>query len=1504
MEQTQLLDWDEEGDPNEASHGNTPKPVGRLHLLSSKYGPEKDFWIYPGDNVIGRLESCQICLPASSVSKAHAVIEVPSSDGPHLLYDKGSLNRTRRQRMVLIPQVRYSLQDGDSLIFGDVGCQYFMSTTEAELESPNDSMEIPPTQRVDASTLVIEETPAPGRKKRMGFGGVLVQDSDKEEEEEDEVNGANRILPHKTEDGSVSSVEDSRRSNLASSMFSSPSVVPESDEESGELSVSDLPCPSLRLRFESQDAEVTALENGGPPPLDQERAAVESGTAEVEAKGLPGMEDNTAEKQGAAPSGHSLIENFQLDSDTDEEDEEGAGSMSRPSGPGDLAEVDKPLEISSDTDVDEPVVMDPDATSQKAQPTVIYVSSASDQKEVAKDLAIPKAQKTAENGDDDTDVEDGMENPSVTCLENRGPEPQMKGGCVGMGKAEEQSHPKGSQPGENEDSDTDVEEVTQEPEVKAKSQPSHECQNGGADLVGTSLKVDNSDETLKTHKAALDSDEDTDVDDTFPKAETLKTPKAAPDSDGDTDVEMSNLVLENSHVAQPHSSHCGDNDSDLEDIPLKRAVCQVSSCLDQPSADAKEVSNLNVQQQSSEEVVHEQSKSSDGKENPEIIDKGAVLPQIQCLPALSLDSDTDVEEEEEKVVVEIQDVASKVEHKPIVAGSSRSNPENHSIRPPDSPGSIEDSDTDVEVASPSRKELATRDGDTGVEEVVAPLPVKPIEEQETQLLAPRRSHMNGEKLDGSAADVRAHHEPCKKDEDTDAEGNKSSSGEESSTDDDQDLDLQATQCFLPSELSPPGIETTRNPNVTDSHPNLEEEPTQDFRSPPAQTSLLFGKTSLIRHSSPMSFPNISALKSPLREEDSDSDAYALEATQAFCTEPGPLSEEPTQAFVVEEEDESIQNPSERSKCSVPDTQDEVTVSATSKQQATSLSEESTQLYYIGSACSEPISQTAVEEVAEECNKEDETQGGQSVQMPLVGSRQTLTLQEAKGSSTTEEQVSVVVPEGGSIAEGSQSAADGELEERLSVPVRQPSDADQVPGCSKEGPLEPEISTPAQRHNLRSSSTPSPAPISQRRSLRCRIRAGSTDTPQSEEKATPISRRRGLRQLTSSALYMEEPERKTDQPKEEEASPNKKSKTAKLTVTTRLSRTKGAQRESDATGKLKEEMTVTASSPGTREVTRRGRKGAATPPVKEEKPELRQTRSSRRSNTSVNTPSPKGSRRAGKPEKNSPAQSTPSSGRRTRHQSTESKPVGIKSRPQSQTSVGYGAPAPKVLFTGVIDEEAEQVVAELGGSLAESVFDCTHLVTDRVCRTVKFLCALARGIPIVTLDWLQKSRQNSFFLAPKSFLVRDPEQEKKFQFSLPTSLQTAQRNGGLFQGYEIHVTPNVKPEPEHMRDIIKCSGGTFLPRMPRTYKDKRVIVSCPDDLPLCKPAQNGKVPITNSEFILTGILQQKIDLDAHRLDAVAISSPASSPTAPATRASKRRAVAKTAPAPPSRAKRRR
>lgn len=68
-----------------------------------------------------------------------------------------------------------------------------------------------------------------------------------------------------------------------------------------------------------------------------------------------------------------------------------------------------------------------------------------------------------------------------------------------------------------------------------------------------------------------------------------------------------------------------------------------------------------------------------------------------------------------------------------------------------------------------------------------------------------------------------------------------------------------------------------------------------------------------------------------------------------------------------------------------------------------------------------------------------------------------------------------------------------------------------------------------------------------------------------------------------------------------------------------------------------------------------------------------------------------------------------------------------------------SPPTQIQFTGVIDDCGLEVIERLGGEMAESGHDCTHLITDRVRRTVKFLCAVARGIPIVTPEWLEKVR---------------------------------------------------------------------------------------------------------------------------------------------------------------------
>lgn len=214
--------------------------------------------------------------------------------------------------------------------------------------------------------------------------------------------------------------------------------------------------------------------------------------------------------------------------------------------------------------------------------------------------------------------------------------------------------------------------------------------------------------------------------------------------------------------------------------------------------------------------------------------------------------------------------------------------------------------------------------------------------------------------------------------------------------------------------------------------------------------------------------------------------------------------------------------------------------------------------------------------------------------------------------------------------------------------------------------------------------------------------------------------------------------------------------------------------------------------------------------------------------------------------------------KTRRQTCQPSPAS------SLASVSESPTAPKVMFTGLVDEEGMDVIRQLGGEVVESVHDSTHLVANRIRRTVKFMCAVARGIPVVTSEWLKQSGRNRYFLSPRSFLLGDREQEQKFNFSLRDSIHKAKEQR-LLQDYRIHVTPGVQPDPSQMATILQCCGATVLPKMPRANKEKTLVISCPGDLSKCKAALKANIPVVGVEFALTGILQQEVDLGKYRLE---------------------------------------
>lgn len=64
----------------------------------------------------------------------------------------------------------------------------------------------------------------------------------------------------------------------------------------------------------------------------------------------------------------------------------------------------------------------------------------------------------------------------------------------------------------------------------------------------------------------------------------------------------------------------------------------------------------------------------------------------------------------------------------------------------------------------------------------------------------------------------------------------------------------------------------------------------------------------------------------------------------------------------------------------------------------------------------------------------------------------------------------------------------------------------------------------------------------------------------------------------------------------------------------------------------------------------------------------------------------------------------------------------------------------------------------------------------------------------------------------------------------------------------------------MATIVKCSGGEASDfAFPVPPGDNVIIVSCEQDLSMCREAIDAGVPVHTTELILGGVLRQELDL---------------------------------------------
>ncbi|KAG9476412.1 hypothetical protein GDO78_003128 [Eleutherodactylus coqui] len=200
--------------------------------------------------------------------------------------------------------------------------------------------------------------------------------------------------------------------------------------------------------------------------------------------------------------------------------------------------------------------------------------------------------------------------------------------------------------------------------------------------------------------------------------------------------------------------------------------------------------------------------------------------------------------------------------------------------------------------------------------------------------------------------------------------------------------------------------------------------------------------------------------------------------------------------------------------------------------------------------------------------------------------------------------------------------------------------------------------------------------------------------------------------------------------------------------------------------------------------------------------------------------------------------------------------------------------PHVMFTGFDPSQVQQYVKKLyilGGEVVDSAQKCTHLIASKVTRTVKFLTAISVAKHIVTPEWLDESFKCQKLVDEQSYILRDAEAEVLFCFSLEESLKRA-RVAPLFKGKYFYITPGICPSLSTMKSIVECAGGKILTRPPSfrkimEHKQNKslaeiILISCENDLHLCREYFAGSIDVHNAEFVLTGVLTQTLDYESY------------------------------------------
>ncbi|KAG8810653.1 hypothetical protein FRC19_004386 [Serendipita sp. 401] len=255
-------------------------------------------------------------------------------------------------------------------------------------------------------------------------------------------------------------------------------------------------------------------------------------------------------------------------------------------------------------------------------------------------------------------------------------------------------------------------------------------------------------------------------------------------------------------------------------------------------------------------------------------------------------------------------------------------------------------------------------------------------------------------------------------------------------------------------------------------------------------------------------------------------------------------------------------------------------------------------------------------------------------------------------------------------------------------------------------------------------------------------------------------------------------------------------------------------------------------------------------------------------------SAKGKRRRGTEESDGDGQDDEDEGEKRKKRRS----VGVEIKRERSGSIvdaGVRFIATKVNLT----PQQLQGLRKLGIRSVDDAQSCTHLVSNSILRTEKFLCALSYGPKAVKSSWLTDCLAKQRVLDTKEYFLYDAAGERTYGVNLDHSLRRARENPGkLFEGHTFYLSPNLDPlRMTTLTNAIKAAGGSVQRIFPGVrshyhsnsdqrlhqdidlHLDTKHFVSQEGDKDADRWSEltTRGVPVYSSDFVLSAILKQQM-----------------------------------------------